>query len=109
MERKIRVERLYYLGDYKNIKICDEVSGLPESFIEDSEKTAKLYTILFATCDLGYYIYEQLYKEHSQKSTLADRTNSIKFLNDLIDTSTKELNTVFKNGHLDATIEEGNE
>jgi len=33
MNRSLRVERIYSLGDYKNIKISDDVVDLPEEFV----------------------------------------------------------------------------
>lgn len=37
MDRAVSVERLYSLGDYKNIKFTDSISGIPEHVAMDTE------------------------------------------------------------------------
>lgn len=38
MEHRIVIERLYKLGDYQNIKIIAETSGIPDEVWEDADK-----------------------------------------------------------------------
>lgn len=53
MTKRISVERLYSLGDYKNIKIIYEVSDLP-----DDIDVEQIYKKLFADIENAYLEYK---------------------------------------------------
>lgn len=61
MERKLNTERLYYLGNYKNIKISNELSNIPESFISD-KVIDLLYTHQLLAIEKAYRQYHEIIK-----------------------------------------------
>jgi len=80
MQRKIIVERLYPLGDYKNIKLIEEVSEIPEELANNSDYMEKLRKSVMASVELGFYDYVTMLK------TMASHTNStttVKYLDEI--------------------------
>ena len=57
-ERSISIERLYTLGDYKNIKVISSISEVPEKI-----DISLLFQQLTLECDLAY----ENYKEQNEK------------------------------------------
>lgn len=97
MEGIIRVERLYSLGDYKNIKFYTEVSNLPQEIVLDQDSRSKLYLLLMAMCDLNYYVYTDLYRKHRELSL----KDAVSFLETFISDISNELKLKFENGKLE--------
>ena len=60
MTRNLKVERLYNLGQFINIKIVNEFNEVPEEIANDPEKLQLLFRLLSAECDLGYQEYKAL-------------------------------------------------
>lgn len=60
MTRNLKVERLYNLGQFINIKIISEYNEVPEDIANSPEKLQLLFRQLGAECDLGYREYKQL-------------------------------------------------
>jgi hypothetical protein len=60
MSRNLKVERLYNLGNYINIKIISEWLDVPEEIADDTEKRKLAFRSLAADCDQGYQEYKDL-------------------------------------------------
>lgn len=63
MNRSIKVERLYSLGDYKNIKFIDEITDLPEDIATDEEMVGKLSYLQLVGIEKSFYRYYELAKK----------------------------------------------
>lgn len=76
MTRRLSVERLYSLGDYKNIKIISEVSDLP-----DEVDIEQIFKELFADIENAYLEYKLFtadLKESESVEEAKDKINSYK-------------------------------
>lgn len=61
--RTTGVERLYFLGDFKNVKITNIVTDIPEE-VGNNEKAMNLITRLtLIACDKSYLQYKELMEE----------------------------------------------
>lgn len=72
--RNLKVERLYNLGNFINIKIINEFNEVPEEIANDPQKLQLLFRQLGAECDLGYREYKALNEQlvEAQKETGKD-------------------------------------
>lgn len=59
-ERTLGVERLFTLGDYKNIKFVDTISNLPAKIWNNSEAVSQLTTLQLVSIELAFRHYQQL-------------------------------------------------
>jgi len=62
MERKIGMERLFSLGQFKNLRITDEISGIPQELWMNPETMALLRQLQYAQTEKEYLKYV-LYSE----------------------------------------------
>lgn len=53
----ISVERTYSLGNYQNIKVRDEISGIPFERMQDESYTTALNNLLLLRLDGVFYQY----------------------------------------------------
>lgn len=60
MKRDIAVERLFTLGDYKNVKFISEIKDIPEEFAMDEEVVGMIYFGQVLECDIAYRRYYEL-------------------------------------------------
>ena len=65
MARNLKVERLYNLGNFINIKVINEYNEVPEEIASDPEKLQLLFRQLGAECDLGYREYKEMNEQLS--------------------------------------------
>ena len=70
--RRVSVERLYSLGDYKNIKIISELSDLPENV-----DTEFIYKQLFAEIENAYLEYKLFSADLRESETVEEAKNKI--------------------------------
>jgi hypothetical protein len=65
MEKKISVERLFSLGDFKNIKFYDEITEIPEEVANNPEASSLLRYLQLLEIEYSYNHYmllvEKLY------------------------------------------------
>jgi hypothetical protein len=65
MEKKISTERLYALGNYQNIKLIDEITGIPDEVSNNSEAMKLLRYFQLLELEYSYSRYmlleEKLY------------------------------------------------
>jgi hypothetical protein len=57
MKRSVGWERVYSLGQYKTLRVTDEVSDLPDELIFDSEFTDKIRILQMVNSDLVFNKY----------------------------------------------------
>lgn len=70
--KRVAVERLYSLGDYKNIKIISELSDLPEDV-----DTEFVYKQLFAEIENAYLEYKLFSSDLRESETVEEAKNKI--------------------------------
>lgn len=108
MKRSVKVERLYSLGDYKNIKVIDELLDIPDNVALNPEAMSALYSLLLANVDLQFYKYSVSYRKAAQ---YVDPKNpdtlevAITHLTELVDKIHVDLKDYFSNGNVDKTVE----
>lgn len=68
MSKTISVERLYTLGDYKNIKLGDTITDIPDNLAIDKNVIDSLRFIQFLDLELAYRKYLKLAEKFQGKS-----------------------------------------
>lgn len=74
METTISVERLYFLGNFKNIKISNTLAEIPEDFMSDKVLDL-LYKHQLISVEKAYRQYHEIIKDLP-----ADAAEAIEFL-----------------------------
>jgi len=69
MKRKINIERLYSLGDYKNIKFSEEVSEIPEELVNNEQFITILTSLMILRIEQTYNKYIKLMESTRGRST----------------------------------------
>lgn len=57
MKRDLSVERLYYLGDYKNIKFGSVTKDIPEELALNNRAEELIFLQQFLACEMAYRKY----------------------------------------------------
>ncbi len=57
MNRTLGIERTYSLGNYKNIRVTDIITDVPEEWMLNEEITSKLRLLQLMRADSVYYTY----------------------------------------------------
>lgn len=108
MNRSIKVERLYSLGDYKNIKVIDELHEIPESVALNAELMGKLYMLLLANVDLQYYRYFLSFRETALMVDVKvpeTMEKAVAILTETIHGIHTDFSEYFKNGNVEKLVE----
>lgn len=58
--RNIKIERLYNLGDYRNIKLIEEINDLPDAIQFKESLMSKIRYYLLVSIEQGFYKYKNL-------------------------------------------------
>jgi hypothetical protein len=95
MNRNLRIERLYTLGEYRNIKICDELVGITNELALRKEVIDLLQFLLMVQTDSGFLKYKQLVEETAKKPSMEDM---IAYLDDIREQTLSDINKLLKNG-----------
>ena len=72
MKRKLSVERLYTLGDYRNIKIINEITDVPEELVNLT------FQQLTTECDQAYEDYKAMNEERKNAEDVREFLKSEK-------------------------------
>lgn len=94
MNRSLKVERIYSLGDYKNIKVTDDINELPEEIVLNDKAVGLIRMMQLLQTEKVYQKYVNL------GGILKGKTQEeiFEMIDELeIDTMTK-LKEIFKNG-----------
>jgi hypothetical protein len=60
MERELSVERLYFLGNYRNIKFSNLLKGIPEHIAKSDRATSLLFFQQALACEIAYRKYYEI-------------------------------------------------
>lgn len=60
MKRRINIERLYNLGDFKNIKFSEEVSEIPDELVNNEQFVTILTNLMLLRIEQNYNKYIKL-------------------------------------------------
>lgn len=63
MEQKLAVERLYSLGDYKNIKFTSEITSIPAEVMLNKDAIALVRYLQLVDIEHSYMKYQQLMRK----------------------------------------------
>lgn len=77
MERTLNVERLYYLGDYKNIKFGNSLSGIPEELAGNDKVVSLLFLQQSLACEAAYRTYSELMEHINSEFTVDVRGKKV--------------------------------
>lgn len=91
MKRSVKVERLYSLGNYKNIKFVDEITDIDEEKALNPVFMGNLFRALMISCDLRYKEYEKSLEEYV-KAGYGTTDDVIEALSDEYEEALKFLN-----------------
>ena len=67
MEQTIGMERLYKLGDFKNLKFIDTISGIQDEYILNDEFQDMLRVLQLVRADKYYLNYIKLFDDIIEK------------------------------------------
>jgi len=107
LKRMLSVERTYPLGDYKNIKLFDSISGIPEELAFDHEFINTIRMLQLIQLDVTYRKYGSLAGDQSKFSNLDENISYLieRELEELdkIKITLEKLNITFEQGEEDAS------
>jgi hypothetical protein len=91
MNRTLKTERLFPLGDFKNIKFADEMIDIPEKVCMDENLMSKLRYLQMIDVELAYRQYLDLIKkvgtiplEEAMKILLNEHTTTLQEIEKII-------------------------
>jgi hypothetical protein len=96
MKRNLRIERLYSLGDYKNIKFYDEIEELPEEFTFNKEVISNIQFLQMLQIEQAHIRYMKLAAELSKHKNFEELETEIESLREK---TLSELTKLIKNGN----------
>lgn len=67
MERTLKLERLYPLAQYANIKFVDEIINLPEEVVTNEELVNEIRYLQMLSVEAAYRRYSGLHDSLSEK------------------------------------------
>lgn len=97
MNRILKADRLYSLGDYRNLHLYDEIN-IPDEW-DKPEIVNLIRWLQMLSIEKTYHRYITLYEQHITNMSHEDAD---KYILNLITESTKELDSLIKNGKLEA-------
>ena len=92
--RTIEFDRLFFLGQYKNIRIKHSLDGIPDKVWLNPEAVEKLTTLLLLAVERDFRRYQQLNQEIGGMSL----EESLAYLSELRDETYKEIQDILNNG-----------
>jgi hypothetical protein len=96
MERKISIERLYSLGNYKNIKLGNVIDGIPQELWVRPEVMGSLQFLLMLAVEVDFRRYQKLNQEIGGLSL----EESLEKLSDMRDDTYREIQDLLQNGEI---------
>lgn len=79
MNRSIKYERLFPMGQYVNVKFIDEITDLPDAICMNEELVSKIRYLQMVDAEISYRVYLKLY-EKSKTLDLEELAKSMEFL-----------------------------
>ena len=96
MNRNLGVQRVYSLGDYKSLRLMDEISGLPDEVVFNLELAGKIRELQLLQLEMDYRRYIKL-NENLEHYNLEDAYNA---LVELGETTIQQIAQLFQNGDI---------
>jgi hypothetical protein len=101
MNRTLKFERVYSLGDYKTLRIGDELE-VPEELTFDVSAVSLLRTLQMAQMEKTFLEYYRMYKKGIVKTdNLEAIENSLEMIINLQTETMEMLKKYFKNGEIE--------
>ncbi len=111
MERTLSVERLFTLGDYKNIKFGNTLTGIPEEIANNDKAIELLFLQQFISCEIAYRRYVEMLEHISEDLSvvrggkkIADPEAVIQFLQEERTKTFSELYDEIKKAKTDESV-----
>ena len=101
MPRAIKMERLYYLGKFRNLKFIDEINDLPDDIAFNGELISTLRWLQLMQSEKTFYKYLALGSQYKDKSA----EECLALVTEIHEETLLELKELFKNGEIESTIE----
>lgn len=98
MKREIGTERLYSLGDFKNIKFMDIIVDVPQEFVVNSDMVNEVRFLQLVSIELAFRRYMKLMEE----VPLAWGQKSIEALEKIRQDTIKTITSILENGDTEA-------
>lgn len=95
MNRNLRTERLFSLGDFKNIKFCDEITEIPQELILNKEAMSHLYFYQLLQIEQAFIKYMKLSDELIR---LGQYEKMLEYIEELREQNFKDILESLKNG-----------
>lgn len=106
MERTLNTERLYSLGDFKNIKFSNTLNNIPEEIAENQKAVGLMFYQQALSCEIAYRrYYDMIEKINEEMSTVrggrkvVDNEKVMEFLLEERQQTMKELYEELKKNH----------
>lgn len=93
MERNIGFERVFWLGDYRNIKITDLMVNVPERVVLNDELVGELMYYQMLTIEKAFRRYLQLAEQINTVTT----EEAIAFIESEKESALKKLTSILSN------------
>jgi hypothetical protein len=93
VERSIKLERLFSLGNYKNIRLDDGIDNIPQNMWTNKEVMENLTYLVMLSIELSFRRYLKL-SEHIQDMSIEDQITYL----DKVKSDTYELIKQLTNG-----------
>lgn len=77
MKTSLRVERLYSLADYNNIKFSQEITEIPEHVLLNPRGIGLINSLIFLEMEKAHKNYIMLYKSYPASLDQIEQTASI--------------------------------
>lgn len=101
MEQQISIERLYTLGDYKNLKVIDVISGIPEKLMLDDSFQNQMRLLMMIRADKTNVKYRMLTEGYKSLSI----EEAYEILEKLEEDANKSIIEILLNGKLETRVE----
>ncbi len=98
MKREIGAERLYSLGDFKNLKFMDIIVEVPQELVLNDELIGEVRFLQLVSIELAFRRYMRLMEE----VPLAWGQKSIEALEQIRQDTIKTITSLLKNGDTEA-------
>ncbi len=77
MKREVSVERLYYLGDYKNIKMGSTTTEIPEELALNNNAVELIFVQQYLACEIAYRKYIDMIDKINQEFSVEIRGKKV--------------------------------
>ena len=95
------MDRLYSLGNYKNLKFIDEINELPDDIAFNGELISALRWLQLMQSEKTFYRYLALGSQYKDKNA----EECLAIVSKIHEETLLELKELFKNGKIESTIE----